>query len=145
MSIYIGQIMKSFKEFLQEENFNTPAFCVGRQSMPQIEDNIKFVDFLKQHRFYVSYDVIDASLIKPTQVDFDQDKVDNIIDGGQFNSNKVIVSSDGYLLDGHHRYLAALQTGSSIGIIRVDTTINTLLKVAIDYTENSQYTEQPND
>jgi len=51
---------------------------------------------------------------------------------------RIVVSNDLFVLDGHHRYFAAAQSGvKTIKAVLVDTTINKLLSAAYAFLEGS--------
>ena len=51
------------------------------------------------------------------------------------NTKPIILSSDNYIIDGHHRWLAAMNTGNDLNVFRVNTvsythlTLPTILRV----------------
>lgn len=127
--------MKSFKEFVKESLSPNAGFMISRDNMPQIGSSLEFIKFLKKQN--ISYEELRSNVnhVRPTQIDFDQDKVDRIIDKG-VNDNPIIISNDNYVLDGHHRYFAALQMDEDINILQVSLTINKLLRVAYLFIED---------
>jgi len=127
--------MKSFKQFIHEEQFQAPGFSIARISMPQIKIVSHFENYVQHLGIKTSYKQYYAPNLRPTQTDFDQTKVDRIIADQKIDSKPIIVSSDGYILDGHHRYQAAVQTMSDISVLEIDLPINKLLKLSIDYVE----------
>lgn len=130
--------MKSLKEFLNE-NCHMVGFNVARMSMPQlnVDSFIKLIDRLDiEHR----QDVGDLSIFKPTQKDFDQEKVtsfaNKLLSSGKANKfPPILVSQDGFVLDGHHRYFGAIEAGVDFPYIVIDLPINKLLKLAIQFVE----------
>lgn len=120
-------------EFKERTIISFSAFLLSRSQMPQVKWNTLKLLLDKasiEHEKYLSK----ATSFKPTQYEFDQTKVDSIKANWQSNNKKayIIVSSDGYILDGHHRYFAALQLRTAINIIQIDLTINKLLKFVQD-------------
>ena len=73
---------------------------------------------------------IKAKKLSATQSDFNLGKILSImgilkkID----KANPLIVSSDNYIVDGHHRWLAARNGGQNISIIKADVKIRVLLR-----------------
>lgn len=124
--------MKSFTSFLYETaTYVAGGFNIARSEMPQIKDQEKFADYLESLGYEVMAIAISPTIIKPTQIEFDQSKVD-AIKGTQLAP--IIVSDDYFVLDGHHRYFAALQNGdSNITVYYVSVGINKLLRHAYEF------------
>lgn len=129
--------MKTFSQYVSE-NFN-----VSRISMPQIDDVQKFLAYLESIDvgYYNEYGYVDA--LKATQSEgFDEYKISNIAmqirkDPDSIPKMKpMLVSQDGYVMDGHHRALAGGREKVKMPYIVVDTTSNKLLKLAYDFTAN---------
>lgn len=121
----------SLRKYLEEQ---AAAFNLGRVSMPQIEDQESFIDYLRTKDIDTEWNLHTLDFIKPIQIDIDQDKV--IAMAAQTHLKPVIVSDMGYILDGHHRYFAhVLNDESVISTYRVNTGINQLLALANDYVE----------
>lgn len=105
--------------------------------MPQIKNIPHFINYVNHLGIGTEEKIIsDIDSYSPTQFDFDQDKVDRIIEDDKKRSKPILVSSDGYILDGHHRYQAASQSGLAATVIEIDLNINKALKLAIDYVEH---------
>lgn len=129
--------MKDFKSYLLERAMGWPAFCVTRANMPQIH-YLRFRKFIEDLGVGFSYSTeTNWDDIHPTQNDFNQEKVDKIIDSYDPSKEKppIIVSEDGFVLDGHHRYYAASQAKLGWDILAVDLPINKLMKLAYDFIE----------
>lgn len=132
--------MQRFKQFLQEnDTLRFSAFLISRTSMPQINNVNDFVNFLDHQGVDATHNNTTVDHLNPTQTDFDQQKVDRIVsdwaDGGASDVKPIIISDDGFVADGHHRYYAALQSNTPINVIVVMLPINKLLKAMYDYTE----------
>ena len=54
-----------------------------------------------------------ASDLKPSQSEMNEEKVRGKVEDGGFKTRQYIISSDNYLLDGHHDWAAALETDPS--------------------------------
>lgn len=129
--------MKPFKYFIKE------SFTIARLNMPQIDDVELFKNFLLDNTIDYSVQYGYVNHIKPLQCEgFDEYKIRNICmdmrkDPDNISNMKpIIVSEDGYVVDGHHRYLAAIRHQVKIPYIVVATTSNKLLKLAYDFTTN---------
>lgn len=134
--------MKSFRQFIQEEMIQGSGFNLPRSQMPQIKDIDNFLSFISSfgHSSFDGFGQVDQ--FKPTQTNYDQSKVDRIIKDwkSQLEASRakpIIVSYDGFVVDGHHRYLAALQTGYEIQYRELSTNVADSLKLAYEYTSES--------
>lgn len=84
---------------------------IKREEMPQVSrDNLpKAVKWMRDNGTDVELTKKPASELKPTQEDLEKDKVKNMTD--KFDSvgdiKALVVSNDGYIIDGHHRWAAA--------------------------------------
>ncbi len=133
--------MKTFSDFLTEEMISFSAFNIARSNMPQIiniEGFLKFVDTVGvQH----TKDIREVDYLRPTQNEYKENKVKKITYMMQADNydptqlKPIIVSSDNFVLDGHHRYFAAIAASKPIPVITIDLMVNQLLKLAINYTE----------
>lgn len=122
--------MLSFTKFVTEKTV-IGGFNIPRASMPQIADQESFARYLEFLGVDVRFTKSHLSFLRPTQTEFDQEKVDAM----SAPYGAIIVSSDGYILDGHHRYFAAVADPDhdSIDTYTCDATINHLLAHANDY------------
>ena len=130
--------MQGFKQFLTEYGSQPfSAFLLSRVSMPQINNVNDFLNFLD----HLGVDAVKGPQhvdeLNPTQTDFDQQKVDRIISelGTGNDMSPILISNDGFVADGHHRYYAAKQSETPINVVTVSLPINKLLKIMYDYTE----------
>lgn len=136
--------MKSFKDFLLSEE--SQAFensnGVQRHNMPQIKKvhHPKFIDFLLNDGIDVTYMQVAVTSLKPTQSEYNPTKVKlfTTFDLEVLSSN-VIISSDGYVLDGHHRYKALLDAypDEFMNVIKVDLKINSLIAKCFEFPETT--------
>ena len=71
-----------------------------------------------------------ASSLKPTQTEYSPAKVAKAkaFTGG---NRSILISSDNHVLDGHHQWMAALENGEDIAVIRLDAPIRKLLPMAM--------------
>ena len=108
---------------------------VPRAEMPQIkaEHRGAMVNFLNARGISHDTDVeIPAADLKPTQAEFSPSKVGKAqaFEGGD---RSILVSSDGYVLDGHHQWLAKLDAGLPVKVIRLDAPIDTLMETVREF------------
>lgn len=120
--------MLSFNQYVSEQSI-AGGFNIARSNMPQIADQTAFASYLEFLGITVVKGPVALPTIKPTQTEYDQAKVD----GMTAPYGSIIVSADGYILDGHHRYFAALRDQEEIDAHWCDVGINQLLKHANDY------------
>lgn len=104
---------KTFLEYFQNVKLKVPgsAINIARNIMPQISSDkvAAFTTFAKIEGVSCEKKLIAASELKPSQGEFNLEKVRQLMDTDLQSINiPVIVSSDYYLMDGHHRWLAAL-------------------------------------
>lgn len=103
--------MNTKKEFLQKLS----KILRKRKNMPQVKDPKKIPGKTKK-------ETVNPKSLIPSQETFNAKKVANIkkeIKEGSFNFKPIIVSKDNHILDGHHRWKAALGLWSKIPVIRI--------------------------
>lgn len=104
---------------------------IPRANMPQVRtsDRPAMLEFLAERGIANQRTMMPAAGLKPTQAEFSKPKVDGAMSAPDDGSmkNTVLVSSDGYVLDGHHRWMARAQQGKQIDAIRLDAPIRQLL------------------
>lgn len=110
---------------------------MARASMPQIPNGALKEKFIaEQAARGVSTDAesVPATALKPTQADFNPDNIQYLRDAvkaGTFkDTNPLIVSREGRVLDGHHRWAGAALDGEKLSVLRVDLPIHELLAEA---------------
>ena len=100
---------------------------VPRAAMPQIAtaDRPVLMDWLKSQGIRSNTETVEPGTLKPTQAEYAPSKVQRAVAevaksraAGE-QPRPIIVSSDGYVIDGHHQWLAAKAAGEKIGVIRV--------------------------
>jgi hypothetical protein len=83
-------------------------------------------------------DEVAATALEPTQADFNDEKVSGLISSGTWNKHPINVTSDGKILDGHHRWKAAMQLGEKIRVNRLGMPFDKLM----DFVDGKPYTEK---
>ena len=98
---------------------------VKRKDMPQVksDDYAEFIAYLKKNGATFTKETIPARELKAMQKEFSDEGIlkqmmKNIEQGP--NRKAVIASSDDYILDGHHRWLVAVNTGDDLNVYRVN-------------------------
>ena len=112
-----------------------------RQEMPQFNTATK-KDFLKKivsGGIPVTTRSIPVGALRVTQKDFDPEKVKAIMRCSE-PIDPIITSSDGYIVDGHHRWLAMcwLQSAIAIKCYVVDMPILRLLDIAHSFLDDDE-------
>jgi len=123
---------------IKHHKFNT-GLNLSRVLLPQIPQALisKFIETLGQDGIDVSVGDIPVNKLTPSQGDFNLNKIKKMTDSDQ----KIIVSKDNYVLDGHHRWAAKKRKAGSpdISCIQVDLNILDLVKYARDFCKVELY------
>ena len=102
--------------------------------MPQIkaEHRGAMTQFLKGRGIAHREIEVDADSLKPSQREFSVSKVQKAIEftGG---NRAILISSDGYVLDGHHQWLAKAEKNEPIRAIQLDAPIKQLLETVREF------------
>lgn len=107
--------MQSFSQFITELSIRRPeskmTLGVPRASMPQIEkeDYQELYRYLKDHGIIYKKITVDPAELKAIQRDFKGEGVVKALQKAKIKKS-IIISDDFYVIDGNHRWLAALNT-----------------------------------
>lgn len=109
-----------------------------RADMPVIPNELKpqFTRELEAAGVKVKPEQVQADSLKPTQADYNLENIEFLrgeVLGGKYAGNPIVVSRDGRVLDGHHRWVVAAQHRLPIDVLRVDLPIEQLLGKAKDF------------
>jgi hypothetical protein len=124
--------MLSFKQFTEELKLPQKTLGVSRSIMPQVRAKHMdtFIKHLKNNDVKVKQTVLNPKKLKAIQGEFDQEKIKINMEKLKTGPLKpIIVSSDNYVIDGNHRWLAAMNAGVPIVAYKANTTGKTLLKI----------------
>lgn len=107
---------------------------IARQDMPQIPDE-KRDEFLSSYEHELT--VVEPGTLNPTQGELDSYKV-GLAANGIIKSDPPLVSSDHYIIDGHHHWAgsvvrAQLNSNERIAVRMVHETRDNLLRAALNY------------
>lgn len=104
-----------------------------RHELPQIPARHlgDFLDYLNTQGISSKVQDVPADNLKPTQDQFDKNKVRGLMH--QRDKKPTISSYDGYILDGHHRWLADYNLGTNHQTIRINLPIHDLIRKAHEY------------
>lgn len=130
--------MKSFSKFIQERIEIPKKRDLGfkRKEMPQVEGkNVsKFLDFLKKNDVKYTEKLVDSKTLKPTQNQFNHEKIQGMIDVIDSKQQKpIMVSKDGFVIDGHHRWLAHYNLGRKMPVYEIDLNIHDALDMMHEF------------
>jgi hypothetical protein len=110
---------------------------IKRADMPQIRSDLvpDFIQGLMRSGVKVERDHQDVGDLKATQSELNKDKIESMIGNPTVRANlakPIIVSNDGYVLDGHHRWAAmvSMDPDSEIPTVEVDLPMLDLLAQA---------------
>lgn len=89
---------------------------IAREHMPQIRRDLMplFLDDLKKHGINHSLKNVTVGLYKPSQAEISHKVMSKI--GKLRNDRPIVVSNDGYVLDGHHRWQVAYNQSKTMRI-----------------------------
>lgn len=122
--------MKSFNNFLSER-----VTLRARKNMPQIDNMDKFIEDITKNDYKIKSEKVDPQTLKPTQNEFNKEKVKGMIQSGKYKNKPIVVTSDNYILDGHHRWKAHLVQKEQQPVIRVNMSFDKLF----DFVEGKKY------
>lgn len=107
---------------------------VPRAEMPQIkaEHRGALTRYANARGVTHQAETVPAASLKPTQAEFSAAKVKKAIDF-KSGDRSILVSSDGYILDGHHQWLAKANQGEPINVIRFNAPISDLVNMAREF------------
>lgn len=140
--------MIRFTEYLNEFHIWEPKRSqtkgIARGDMPQVKssDYDELLSFLKDKGIRMKRDKVKAKSLKATQRNFNQDKITKAAQNYTTLSKAkpIIVSSDNYIIDGHHRWLGAVNVGGDINIykanVKVDELLNAVREFPKSFTKN---------
>lgn len=115
---------------------------VRRADMPQVHRDHypELIKYLADHGNTFQHGNISAGKLKPVQSEFSDAGVEKMMQTGGRPSDSIdkdqkplIVSSDNYIIDGHHRWLAAYNLGEKVPIMRSSLPITQLFQLIKDF------------
>lgn len=114
--------------------------------MPQVHQDHypNLFAYIKGHGGHFTNQNVHARELKPVQGEFSVQGVEKMMRGradiksGKRPAKRIIVSSDNYIIDGHHRWLAAYNHDDDIDIMRVDIPVKRLMQLLHDF-EHTTY------
>lgn len=129
-----GQIDREWSAFAPE----TGTLGVPRAQMPQIraEHRGALANFLKARGIDSKPAEMPPGDLKPTQAEFSPARVEQARQR-QGGDRSILVSSDGYVVDGHHQWLARRADGKPVSVIRLDAPIQEVLAKVAEFPSTS--------
>lgn len=112
---------------------NSGSLKIPRSEMPQIKtaDRGAMVNFLNARGVSHQEETIPSTELKPTQAEFSSNKVES---AKQADSDRaVLVSSDGYVIDGHHQWIAKRDSSSDVRAIRLNAPAKELIPLLHEF------------
>lgn len=104
---------------------------IPRREMPQIHasNRAAMVSFLRARGINAQAETVDPSKLKATQAKYSTDKV--IMAKNYKGGNRsILISEDDRVVDGHHQWVAAVEEGRTIPVIRLMAPIARVLMMA---------------
>lgn len=114
-----------------------------RHGMPQIKDWDAFTKNIEELGEKIEDVELTPSDLTPTQKNFNDEKVQRIIDDKK-DFAPIVVSKDGFVIDGHHRWLAAHRMGQNVKCRQVSMSADDILEMCqgADYIEKKRIDER---
>jgi hypothetical protein len=126
-----------------KENIEVPkiGMTFSRSLMPQIDSHKmdEYLNYLTGKQIGYVKQKLPTSELKSTQMEFDKGKVAEMMNSGK-PAKPIVVSNDGYILDGHHRWLADYNKdkNAQTSAIVVNLPILELMRVSKYYNGHEQ-------
>jgi|GEM_PF-1445976 len=129
------KINKEWTAFAPE----TGTLNIPRAEMPQIKSEHRgaMVNFMTARGIDNTKEEVQADSLKPTQTEFSPEKVKKAM-GFTDNDRSILVSSDNYVLDGHHQWLAKRENKEPIKVIRLNAPIKELVTLANEFPSSNK-------
>jgi len=133
--------MQTFLEFKMDIPKSKETLGITRDKMPQIasKDYDEFINYLKKNDVKMTKRKVPAKKLKPIQKEFSKGGVEKFmirsIGGGV--PKPLIASSDNYIIDGHHRWLATknIDPNEPIEIYQANITVQDLLALTLGFSK----------
>lgn len=113
---------------------------VKRADMPQVHRDHypELMKYLKDHGARITQKEVPATTLKATQGEFSDEGVRKMMrTGGRTSDSKdkkpLLVSSDNYIIDGHHRWLASYNIDETVPIFQFSIPVKRLLELVRDF------------
>ncbi len=123
---------------LPEIHYPENSLGIPRHELPQVQTNYiqELVSDLQEDNIDFNYLLLNPKDLKPCQKEINLHKVNNLTDE-YLDKKYIIVSNDGYVLDGHHSWYCCCQKDKKIKALQIDMPIKKL----IDYLHKFRFVE----
>lgn len=130
--------MKSLREFMVNIPKKKDTLGIKREDMPQVSSNDMddFKKYLKDNRVNIQKITVDPKSLKASQGEFNKDKIEKQIElmgKSKAEPKAIIISADDYVIDGHHRWLAAMNLGIKMPALRATMKAKQLIDLINKY------------
>lgn len=126
---------------------------IARADMPQIPSDARpqFLSDLKERGITVEKEKVDPETLKPIQKEISGARVGAIYekfkeDGGIPKEQRILVSKDNYVIDGHHTWAASIaysfDDGSKLPVYRIGLDAREALATSLDWSKAHGYESQ---
>ena len=111
---------------------------ITRDKMPQVDekDYPEYFAYLREKGITLKKGKEDPNKLKPIQKEFAKIGVEKSLDkmlAKKDNAKFIIVSKDDYIVDGHHRWLAAKNGRQQLNVMRANVNMKELLKATNEF------------
>ena len=130
------ELAKKYKEDTPGELEEKVQLMFKRNEMPQIpkENYQEFLSFARKNGVKVTHKIVDTNKLRSLQADFSPKIVKNIVTDikadNYDDSRPILISSDNYVIDGNHRWLAHKELRKSMKATVFDIKAEDLLNLA---------------
>lgn len=107
-----------------------PSLGISRKIMPQVKSIPSLVKNLGAPSMKIK---IKASALNPSQSFIDSKKVENF----KGRAKDILISNDGHVIDGHHRWAKAMVDNKKINAVIVDMPAKQLINKANEFTKTA--------
>lgn len=120
----------------------TSRINIPRGKMPQVlsKDVPEFLNWLKNsHEVSSKKTKINVNKLKPSQSNFNKDKINKLISNwSKLPEKPILVSSDNFVIDGHHHFAAQLNIDSKgkILVYQIGTNIKEIIKLMHNFSKS---------
>jgi hypothetical protein len=108
-----------------------------RKTLPQLGPTEKFVENLSKHNVKHHEVTVQADRLKPSQSEFSFDNVAAIMKQKLHTKSSIVISRDGFVIDGHHRWLAHYNKHEKIKAVMVDMPALEIIQLAKTFNSTS--------
>lgn len=114
---------------------DTGTIGIPRAEMPQVKGEHRgaLIQFLQGKGIEHKTVERQAADLKPTQAEFSSKKAERWKEVREGVDRSVLASSDGYVLDGHHQWVAALAMNEPVKVIEFDAPIRDLMAATFQF------------